>query len=178
MWPLSGTRGAAWSPHFSDGQARPCSGFCDGPHWCRGARGAPSQPALPRGRLSQPLPPVRDEGAVAGPQAACHGRRVTSGHLPSTACFSSPAGPLGPAVWGQSVALTPPWGKTRGAGPPPSLLDGPSTMLRPRQGDSPLRAACICPLCEAVGAAELTPRCRVLQFFYSASPASPQPPGT
>lgn len=175
---MSGTRGAAWSPPFSDGQAGPCSGFCDGPHWCRGARGAPLSPHFPGGASRSPSRPCGARARRPG-----HRPLATGAASPAVTCRARRVSPHLLAPWalrcGARASHRHPRGERRGErAPPPSLLDGPSTMLRPRQGDSPLRAACICPLCEAVGAAELTPRCRVLQFFYSASPASPQPPGT
>lgn len=144
--------------------------------------GVPGAPLSARTSPGAPLaaPPagaVRGRGGRATgrlPRAPRHQRSLAEHGVFLLTCW-----PPGPCGVGPERRTDTPVGKDAGSGPPaPSLLDGPSTMLRPRQGDSPLRAACICPLCEAVGAAELTPRCRVLQFFYSASPASPQPPGT
>lgn len=136
------------------GKARVCGGFCYRPHWCHLVRGAPSQSAWhgepprasqrapPWGRLSTRLPRVWYEDMVAGPR---RGRpRVPDAALPAVTS----------RAWRVSDRLVAPWalqcgprasdtpvGKGVGSGvpaPPASPLDGPSTMPRPRPGDSPL----------------------------------------
>lgn len=106
-----------------------------------GWQGRPSRAHVPGAPLGAPAARgVRGLGGLAPARGAPgHGRRhAASGHLPSTACFWSPRGPPGSAVWGQSAAPTPrgEWRGVRGR-PRPSLLDGPGPAPRPRR-ETPL----------------------------------------